>query len=82
MSVSDDEARMQLEELRQAVLDDWIAVTTRAAGAIEEMQSTVSWRLTKPLRLVKRFQRATQADGLRVAVDLVAVSVARRLGRG
>jgi hypothetical protein len=82
MSASDGDARAELEELRQAVLDDWIVVTTRTVGVIEAMQATLSWRVTKPLRLAKRFQLAAQSDGLGVAIDLAAVAVARRLGRG
>ena len=82
MSASDDNARIELEELRQAVLDDWIVVTTRTVGVVEAMQATLSWRVTKPLRVAKRFQRAAQNEGLSVAIDLAAVAVARRLGRG
>jgi hypothetical protein len=82
MSTSDDAARAELEELRQAILDDWIVVTTRTVGVVEAMQATLSWRITKPLRLAKRFQISAQRDGVGVAVDLAAVAVARRLGRG
>ncbi len=81
MSASEDEIRAELDELRRAVLNDWIVVTTRTAGLVEQMQSTVSWRVTKPLRVFKRFQRTATDEGLRVAIDLTAVAVARRLGR-
>ena len=73
--------RTDYEELRQAVLDDWIVVTTRTAGRVEEMTQTFSWRITKPLRLARVFQRTAQDQGLSVARDLTAAAIARRLGR-
>lgn len=84
MTAQDDPARSDsdhLAELRQAVLDDWIVVTTRTAGALHAIQQTVSWRVTKPLRMVKRFQRASDEYGFGRAAELTAASVARRLGR-
>lgn len=75
-------AEDDLAELRQAVLDDWIVVTTRTAQELQDIKKTVSWRVTKPLRLVRRFQGSAREIGLGAAVDLAAGAVARRLGRG
>jgi hypothetical protein len=74
-------ARRDYEELRQAVLDDWVVITTRTAGRVEELKATVSWRVTAPLRLVRTFRRTAQEQGLSVARDLAATAIARRLGR-
>jgi len=74
-------SRRDYEELRQAVLDDWVTITTREAGRVEAMQQTLSWRVTAPLRLVRVFQTTAKAEGFSVARDLAAASIARRLGR-
>lgn len=70
-----------LAELRQAVLDDWIVVTTRTAAVLTDITNTFSWRVTKPLRMVRRFQVTASEIGLAAATDLAAGAVARRLGR-
>jgi hypothetical protein len=79
---SNHSADDDLAELRQAVLDDWIIVTTRTSAVLEDITNTVSWRVTKPLRIVRRFQASANELGLVAATDLAAASVARRLGRG
>jgi hypothetical protein len=79
---TNESADDELAELRQAVLDDWVVVTTRTSVALHSIQKTVSWRVTRPLRLVRRFQGSVNELGLAAATDLAAASVARRLGRG
>ena len=79
---SNQSADDDLAELRQAVLDDWIIVTTRTSVVLENVTNTVSWRVTKPLRMVRRFQGSAKELGLVAAADLAAASIARRLGRG
>lgn len=63
------------------MLEDWIVVTTRSSTAVAAMQQTLSWRITRPLRLVRRFGKVSEDIGLANAVNLAAVSVARRVGR-
>lgn len=75
-------ARRDYDELRQAVLDDWIVITTRTAGRVDAMTRTLSWRITAPLRLARVFQRTAKEQGFDVARDLTAAAIARRLGRG
>jgi hypothetical protein len=74
-------ARQEYDELRQAVLDDWIVITTRTAGRVDEMKRTLSWRITAPLRLARVFQLTAREEGLSVARDLTAAAIARRFGR-
>jgi hypothetical protein len=76
-----DDAAEQLEELRSAVLRDWAVVVSRSTAEIVDMQSTVSWRVTRPLRMVRTMQRTASEGGLRAASDLVAVKIAQRLSR-
>ncbi len=74
--------RAELDELREAVLEDWILVTTRNVDAIRAMQRTVSWRVTRPLRIFRVFQRKASEVGYVRAGQLAAVRVAEMLGRG
>lgn len=80
----DDTARLKddLEELREAVLDDWILVTTRNVDAIRSMEQTLSWRVTKPLRVFRSVQRRASDVGYVRAGQLAAARVAEKLGRG
>jgi hypothetical protein len=80
--------RAELDELREAVLEDWIVITTRNVdairamqGSIRAMESTLSWRVTRPLRLFRSVQlRASQIGYVR-ASQLAAARLAEKLGR-
>jgi hypothetical protein len=73
--------RAELDELREAILEDWIFVTTRNVDAIRAMQRTVSWRVTRPLRLFRSAQRKASEIGYVRASQLAATRVAEKLGR-
>jgi hypothetical protein len=73
-------AEAELVELRQAVLEDWILVTSRAGQTQRAMERTLSWRITRPLRLVRIFSAKAKEIGLPEASQLAAVTLARRLG--
>jgi len=81
--------KAELEELREAVLEDWLLVTTRNVdvirklqGTVRAMQRTVSWRVTRPLRLFRSFQFKATEIGYFRAGQLAAVRVAEKFGRG
>ncbi|ARC57433.1 hypothetical protein AS850_10130 [Frondihabitans sp. 762G35] len=74
-------AESDLRELREAVLDDWLRVTSSVTDAVTEIQSTVSWRVTRPLRLTRLMQRKVSEIGVVPASRLAAVALAKRLGR-
>lgn len=84
MTDSVESARLQaeLEELREAVLTDWILVTTRNVDALRAMQQSVSWRITRPLRVLRVFQRKASDLGYIRAGQLAAARVAEKVGRG
>ena len=73
-------AEVELAELREAILADWIVVTSRAGITLRAMQATVSWRVTRPLRLFRLFSNHARETSLADASQLVAVRVASRLG--
>ena len=73
-------AEAELSELREAVLADWIIVTSRAGITLRAMQATVSWRVTRPLRLFRMFSNHAKETSLADASQLAAVRIASRLG--
>jgi phage gp36-like protein len=70
-----------LAELREAVLDDWLRVTSSVTDAVTEIENTLSWRVTRPLRLARILQRKVGEVGVIPASQLAATAVAKRLGR-
>ncbi|MCU1527630.1 MAG: hypothetical protein JWP75_1393 [Frondihabitans sp.] len=74
-------ADADLAELREAVLDDWLRVTSSVTDAVIEIENTLSWRVTRPLRLVRLLQRKVGEIGVIPASQLAATAVAKRLGR-
>lgn len=80
MTQGDRDAEVELVELREAVLEDWIFVTSRVSGALRAMQHTVSWRITRPLRVFRRFSYRAREIGVVDAGQLAAVALARKLG--
>lgn len=76
------DAERELEELRRAVLEDWLVLTDETAGELVRMRATLSWRVTAPLRSVARFRTGVANHGLAQATRLSAVEIARRLKRG
>jgi hypothetical protein len=75
------DAERDLDELRDAVLDDWLTVTSNVTDALQAIQQTVSWRVTRPLRTAKLFSNKAKEVGVVPAGRLAAVEVARRLVR-
>jgi hypothetical protein len=74
-------AEEELEQLRDAVLDDWLLVTSAVTDALRDMQQTLSWRVTRPLRRFRTLQRKVEAVGIVPAGQLAAAELARRIGR-
>jgi hypothetical protein len=74
-------AERQLSELRDAVLDDWILITSHSTDALRAMQSTVSWRVTRPLRVVRTYSYKSREIGLASTGRLAAHALASKLGR-
>ncbi len=79
-NVDHGSAEAQLEQLREAVLDDWVIVIDRVTRTQREMENTVSWRVTKPLRLIRLFQRKAADVGTLAAARIAADSLRNRWG--
>lgn len=74
-------AAADLDDLREALLVDWLKSTTSVTDSLHAMQQTVSWRITRPLRLVRLLQRKVTEIGVVPASQLAAGALAKRIGR-
>ncbi|RKR73246.1 hypothetical protein [Frondihabitans australicus] len=71
----------ELQQLREAVLDDWLVVTSSVTDYLRDIQQTFSWRVTRPLRRARQFQKKVDEVGVVPASQLAAVALAKKLGR-
>jgi hypothetical protein len=72
-------SELELRALRDAILNDWIVVTVRSSAALAAMQRSLSWRVTKPLRLIRTLDNVARDRGAGPALESAAVVLARRL---
>jgi hypothetical protein len=75
----DSTTEQQLVELRDAVLDDWILVTSHSTDALRAMQASLSWRVTRPLRVFRTFSFKAREIGVVPTGRLAAHAIASRL---
>jgi len=77
-----EELRVRLDALLNDPLDEWLQHMHVGGGvATAPFESTLSWRVTKPLRAVRLFQIRASQLGVRGALGHTARYVFRRLGR-
>lgn len=81
-------AESQIEQLKAAndalmneSLNSWLTVVGDESRILGEVYSTLSWRITRPLRLVRQVQRKVAEVGAAETTSLVAARVKQRLGR-
>ena len=68
-----DELRRENEQLRQRLLDGWTELAASEASVpsiVQHMESSLSWRVTKPLRLVRTIQLKAARVGYLRAISL------------
>jgi hypothetical protein len=83
--VSEDreaDVRRDLSELQDAVLSDWVTVASHATNALRAMEGTLSWRVTKPLRVVRILQTKIAQVGPSRAVQIATAQIASRMRPG
>ncbi|MBO0982811.1 hypothetical protein [Rathayibacter sp. SD072] len=77
-----EELRERLDALLNDPLDEWLQhMHVGGVVAAAPFESTLSWRVTKPLRAVRLFQIRASQLGVGGAVGHTARYVSRRLGR-
>jgi hypothetical protein len=62
-------------------VSEWLAMERTLGAGVGDYESTVSWKVTKPLRLVRRFQYSVRDIGFASTLRLVVAFAARRDGR-
>lgn len=76
------ELERELAELRDAVLTDWVSVASHATDALSAMESTLSWRITKPLRAAKLLSNKVKQVGPSRAIRIAGNQLASKLRPG
>jgi hypothetical protein len=76
-----DRLRAELDARANTEVASWLTIVADESRALREIQQTLSWRITKPLRLVRKVQKKTTEVGV-VAVSQLAVADLRRRFRG
>lgn len=76
-----DRIREELDEYKQASLTDWMVIAHTENRILGDMQNTISWKVTKPLRAARRFQLMAAERGLGEASRAGLTYVSRRLSR-
>lgn len=76
-----DRLRAQLDARANIEVASWLTIVADESRALRDIQQTLSWRITKPLRLVRKVQKKTTEVGV-VAVSQLAVADLRRRFRG
>jgi len=68
-----DELRRENEQLRKRLLDGWAEFATSEASVpsiVREMEASISWRVTKPLRVFRSIQLKAARVGYLRALSL------------
>src|SRR5690606_24560743 len=76
-----DRIRLELDAFKEASLTDWMVIAHTENRILGDMQNTISWKVTKPLRAARRFQLMASERGLIEASRVGLTYVTRRLGR-
>lgn len=76
-----DQLRRELDSRANADILSWLRVVDDESRMLRDMQQTLSWRITKPLRLARKVQKKAGEVGV-VEVSQLAVADLRRRFRG
>jgi len=68
----------QLDALRRAIVDDWLAHASGQADELALMRASLSWRVTAPLRVARHVQLRVRELGARRALRAAAARLRRR----
>jgi len=73
-----DELRGRLDALLNNEVELWLALEPRFGASAGDYESTLSWRVTRPLRLLRTFQLSVHDVGWRTSVRLARNYLMRR----
>lgn len=72
--------RAENAALLDSQLASWTTIVRDESSALTQVYSTLSWRITKPLRDARAFQLAVRRVGLSSALAIAVARVRRRRG--
>ena len=81
-SVDDSEAdrlRAEVDLLLNNDVAAWLKVVRAKSAVASDYENSLSWRITRPLRLARSFQVKVREDGVRSAVGQAATRVRQKL---
>jgi hypothetical protein len=70
----------ELDALRNGAVDRWLDRTAEEGRRLQEFESSLSWRVTRPLRVARRGMAAVRTMGPVAVIRIVAERA--RAGRG
>jgi hypothetical protein len=73
-----DRLQAQLDAQSNQNLDKWLQVVSDEARALGEIHNTLSWRITRPLRVVRKVQVKVAQVGVARASELAVADLKRR----
>ncbi len=75
-----DALRADVDAMLTHDVSEWLEMQRGLRVGFADYESTVSWRVTKPLRLIRTFQYAAKEHGLSSALRLAGAVLTRRRG--
>lgn len=72
----------QLDEMSNEATSRWLKAVQYESVVIREIQNSLSWKITKPLRMIRHYQRAFSRLGVRRAWMVVIGRLRRRSAGG
>jgi len=77
-----DRLRDELDARSNESVESWLAVVGTESRILGQMHGTLSWRITKPLRFVRKVQLKTAQVGVSQVAHLAVADLRRRfIGR-
>jgi hypothetical protein len=82
-TVTDDieTLRAERDALLERDVQAWLVWARDEAPAYRQFETSISWRITKPIRWAGTFVRKVRSDGFGAAVGLAFTVVSQRVSR-
>lgn len=74
-----DGLRRELDALRNGAIDRWLTMALEEGRQVRDFESSLSWRVTRPLRLAGVVTRSVRAVGF---ASTVRLAISRLRSRG
>jgi hypothetical protein len=71
----------ELDDLRNHDVSAWLEVIRAEASEVRSYERSISWRVTRPLRMAGMFRRSVRDIGIGATMDRVFAFIARKVRR-